>query len=297
MKPFFRFALAAALLATLDPAQAASTVNLPAWVCGSSDTLFRSGFQDGESVQSDPSNGSGGTYPGNPNRTVAVSGIGNRTYDLHLPPGYTPTRSWPVLIALHGSGGSGWTSTTLADYVRTMWAARADAGGFIVMAPASNNSATGGWNPSYDIPILEAELTDLLAAYNIEQTRIYLWGFSAGAHYSHSLGLHNTDYFAAYAVSAGALQQFECGGYSDLQCSQSLSPITRKIPVDIHLGDSDPLYVSYGAGDDPIILANAGWSNGQNLHYTLVPGWGHQYPDAPQMAEIWANLCPFAVVP
>jgi len=277
-------------------ARAATTVPLPAWMCGSGDTLFESSFEAAEAIPHDPSNGSGGPYPGDVTRVISVPGVGNRTFYLHLPPGYAPTRSWPILMALHGAPGSASQAPLAAQQVRSDWSGWADAHGFIVLAPVATGSQ-GGWNPQVDVPTMSAALDDTMSAYDVEQTRIYLWGFSAGAHLSHALALNNTDYFAAYGVSAGSLEQYACtddGSYPP-RCSDLLSGAHPKIPVDIHLGNQDPLYTDYGAGNDPNRFAAGGWVLNQDLFYTLFNG-GHTYTVA-QLGEIWNHICPFALGP
>jgi poly(3-hydroxybutyrate) depolymerase len=277
-------------------AQAATTVPLPGWICGSTDTVFRSGFETAEMIPHDPSNGSGGAYPGNQTRVITVPNVGNRTFYLRLPPNYTPSRSWPLLLALHGATGSFATAPAAAQQVRTDWSGWSDGSGFIVLAPVATGTQ-GGWNPDVDIPTMSAALDDTVARYNVEQSRIDLWGYSAGAHVAHALALNNTDYFAAYGVSAGSLEAYACtddGSYPPT-CSALLSGAQPKIPVDIHLGNQDPLYTTYGAGNDPARFQAGGWVLNQNLFYTLFVG-GHTY-NVTQLGEIWNNICPFALGP
>jgi len=284
------------LLATPGLCAAAQSVTLPAWVCTHPDAIFVSGFEAGEfPVPHSPSNGSGGTYPGNKTRSVAVTGLGLQTYYLYLPSNYTPNHSWPAILVLHGAGGPG-TSDFYAQQVRSDWSSAAATQGFVVISTVGTN-ASGGWSPSSDVPIMAAELDDAAAKYNIDADRIYLWGFSAGAHLAHAIALNNTDYFAAYGVSAGGLTQFACtdDGSIPPSCNALLGGAPRKIPVDIHLGDSDPLYTTYGAGNDPMRFENNGWVLNGDLYYTLFPG-GHTYT-IPQLSDIWRNLCPNAVIP
>ncbi|MGH8091172.1 MAG: alpha/beta hydrolase family esterase [Rudaea sp.] len=282
--------------ATPGLALSAQSVTLPTWVCAHPDAIYASAFQSGEiAVPHAPSNGSGGAYPGNVTRVVNVSGFGNQTYYLYLPPAYTPTRAWPAILVLHGAGGPG-TSDSAAQQVRSDWSSTAATQQFIVISVVGTN-ASGGWSPGSDVPIMSAQLDDAQAKYNIDADRIYLWGFSAGAHLAHALGLNNTDYFAAYGVSAGGLTQYACsddGSFSP-SCAALLGGVARKIPVDIHLGDSDPLYTTYGAGNDPARFESYGWVLNQDLYYTLFSG-GHTYT-IPQLGDIWHNLCPNAVVP
>jgi poly(3-hydroxybutyrate) depolymerase len=295
MRPSRCFAVLPFLLGS-TLAHAATTVPLPDWICGSGDTVFRSGFEADQAIPHDPSDGSGGAYPGNQTRTIAVPGIGNRSFYLRLPPDYTPTRSWPLLLALHGATGSATTAPAAAQQVRTDWSGWADSRGFIVLAAVATGSQ-GGWNPDVDIPTMSAALDDTAARYDVERSRISLWGFSAGAHVAHALALNNTDYFASYAVSAGSLEAFACtdDGSFPPTCSALLSGAQPKIPVDIHLGNTDPLYTTYGAGGDPARFQSGGWVLGQDLFYTLFAG-GHAYTVA-QLGEIWTNICPFALGP
>lgn len=281
------------VLASLPaPAVAASTVRLPATMCPGGDAIFDNGFET-PVIPHDPSAGSGGSYPGNVTRTISVPGVGTRNYYLHLPPGYTPSQSAPLLLALRGQS---LPTATAAQQVRSNWTSRADSNGFIVLAPVGN-STQGGWGASGDIAEIGAALDDALAAYNVERSRIYLWGYSAGAHYGHGLALSNTDYFAAYGVSAGSLEQYACtdNGSFPPTCAALLGATQPKIPVDIHLGNTDPLYTQYGAGNDPQRFQAGGWVSNRNLYYTLFAG-GHVYTPA-HLGEIWNHLCPFALGP
>lgn len=281
------------LLGVTTALQAAQTVRLPGSQCPASDPLFDNGFEAHTPIPNDPSNGSGGAFPGNVTRSVAVTGIGTRNYYLHLPPDYTPTRAWPILLALRGQS---LPTATAAQQVRNNWSAAADRGGFIVVAVAGN-STQGGWGANGDGAEIAAALDDAFAAYNVERSRVYLWGFSAGAHYAHALALDSTDYFAAYGVSAGGLTQYACSDNGAFQptCTNLLGGVQPKIPVDIHLGNTDPLYTQYGAGNDPARFRAGGWVDNRTLHYTLFAG-GHTYTVA-QLGEIWDHLCPYALGP
>jgi len=283
--------LAAAVPAT---AAAAQTVVLPASACPQSDPLFASGFETAPAIPAQPSHGSGGVWPGAVTRTISVTGLGTRSYYLYLPASYAPTQSWPLLLALRRANAQ---TATAAQQTRNSWSAQADAAGFIVVAPVGN-STQGGWGASGDLAEISAVLDDALAHYNVEQSRIYLWGFSAGAHYGHGLALDNADYFAAYGVSAGSLEQYACtdNGSSPPTCNALLAGVQPKIPVDIHLGSSDPLYSPpYTAAGDVTRFQNNGWVRNRNLYYTVFSG-GHIYTPA-QLGEIWNHLCPFALAP
>lgn len=286
---------ALALLVVSASAGAVGTVRLPPSACPAGEAIFRDGFEI-TAIPNDPSNGSGGEFPGNVTRTVSVAQVGTRTYYLHVPSSYTPTRAWPILFVFHGASGSAASAPAAAQQVRADWSALADSQGFIVASVVGNQSQ-GGWGASADGAEFSAVRTDAFAEYNVEQSRVYLWGFSAGAHFGHGVALDNTDFFAAYGVSAGSLEQYACtdDGSFPPTCASLLAGTLRKIPVDIHLGNTDPLYTMYGAGNDPARFEAGGWTSGVDLHYTLFNG-GHTYT-AQHLAQIWTNLCPFALGP
>jgi len=297
MRPYRWFAVLPLLL-DFSLSRAASTVPLPAWACaaGNEDIVFRSGFEAGETIPHDPSNGSGGLYPGDQSRVITLPGFGSHLLYLHLPTGYTPSRAWPLVLALHGTTGFSGTAPAAAQQVRSDWSSWADSLGFVVLAPAASGDQ-GSWDPDVDIPAIFAAIEDTAARYNIERTRIDMWGYSAGGHIAHALGLNATDYFAAYGVSAGALTQYACtdDGSPPPSCSTLLANAQPKIPVDIHIGVMDPLYLYYGANGDSARFQNGGWVPEQDFFWRPFAG-GHTYTVA-QLGEIWTNICPFALGP
>jgi hypothetical protein len=65
---------------------AATTVPLPPSYCPASVSIFSDGFEP-VPLPHEPSNGSGGAYPGNVTRTISVPDFGSRSYYLHVPAG------------------------------------------------------------------------------------------------------------------------------------------------------------------------------------------------------------------
>jgi predicted esterase len=312
---FSRFRILAAFAAAslALPAGAATSVVLPRWVCAHPDAVFVDEFDDGSTVPHDPSNGSGGAYPGKQMRTLQIAGLGSGTqnYYIYLPSDYTPSRSWPMIMVLHGVAPVG---DTYAVATRNNWITAASAGHFIVAAPVADE-VTQCWDGTQYVPceswlvpptsgpndydLFAAVRADMESAYNIERTRIYGWGFSAGAHVMHDLGVNtyssafNASTMAAYGVSAGVLQGLACQGPTNAGCAPLLAGLPRKIPVDIHIGTTDPNYAQ-AVADHTLFLAQ-GWADNQTIHYVEFSG-GHTYTIA-QLSDIWNNLCPNAVVP
>lgn len=200
--------------------------------------------------------GSGGTggMVGLQSRTLTVAG-NSVDYLVYAPIQYDPAQAWPVLFVFHGQGGT--NLITLSN-----WMSLADMNGFVVAATQGTGSS-GGWSPAADSQVLQNALNDVEGAFNIDTKRRYMWGYSAGGHFAHIIGLANSTFFAAYAVSAGVVQQ----SYN----------ATRLIPVSIHIGTTDPLLP--GAQRDRTELMNRGhtveYHEFQGGH-TILPGHRQQ---------------------
>jgi len=303
-----------AVLFACGAANATQSVALPPWVCAHPDAVFVSAFEAGENaVPHRGSGGSGGAYPGNLIRWVYVADLGSgaQPYYVYVPDAYTPSRPWPLLVGLHGVA----PYASVYNYARDVsayWSGVAQTGDFIVVAPVANNVIYDSNSQPYavswlvppsagpnDYDMLAAILADMQSAYNIELSRIYGWGFSAGGHVMHDLGVSthstalNASTLAAYGVSAGDLSALACASISNAACDQLLSGLSRKVPVDLRVGNADPNlpYVS----DDYSRFVADGWSAGQNVFYSTFTG-AHTYSTADLQAA-WTHLCPNAVVP
>jgi len=231
-------------------------------------------FIDGNENDSLPSNGSGGTFPGALTRTIN----GDNTFYYYIPSGYQVDKPIPIMTVWHGAAGAGNASNAAID-TRDYWQNTAEQFGFIVVAQAATGS-TGGWIPGTDSARLADILDDMEARYNIETTRRYNWGFSAGGFVMHAISLNSADFFAAYAIS-GAHLGFASG--SNIFPSSAL----RQLPVYISVGQSDGHFAA--AQTDVTVFQNAGWVLEHNLWFDDFVG-GHVLPnDLPEKA--WDKIC------
>jgi polyhydroxybutyrate depolymerase len=153
-----------------------------------------------------------------------TSGNAQRSYRLFVPPGYDGRTALPVVLELHGSGG------TSAGQARTSGfddlAARE---GFAV---ASLQADRGRWN----VPVSDARVDDvayvsdvidhIAARICIDQTRIYATGFSGGGRMSSLLACNLNARIAAIAPVSGLRWPGPCEG--------------RSIPVLTFHGLADP---------------------------------------------------------
>ena len=231
-------------------------------------------FIDGIENDSVPSNGSGGSYPGLVTHTINV----DNTFYYYVPSTYQPSQAMPLMAVWHGAAGAGNAAAAAID-MRDYWQSEAEAYGFIVVAQASTG-ASGGWIPSTDSVRLADILDDMQARYNIETTRRYGWGFSAGGFVMHAIGLNAADYFAAYAVSGAHLGYANGAGYPPADA-------LRNLPVYISVGTTDSQYAAAVA--DLADFTAAGWEIDRNLWFDDFVG-GHVLPDAVP-AKAWNKLC------
>lgn len=146
--------------------------------------------------------------------------VGNieRHYIVHVPVGYDPRNSVPVVIMFHGGGGTG-----TAAMKETRWAEKSDQSGFLVVFPEASrpdmsqpanfrtnpqtwNDGSGRFHSGVDdVKFVSGVIDDLGTRFNIDKKRIYATGFSNGASMAFHLGVHLPDRIAAIAPVSGAL--------------------------------------------------------------------------------------------
>jgi polyhydroxybutyrate depolymerase len=161
-----------------------------------------------------------------------------RTYNIHVPPSDGKSAPMPLVIALHGGGGSGdrMESLTLHGF-NTL----ADREGFVVVYPdgVEKHWNDGRENTNYrahrgnidDVGFLSALIDRLAKDGTIDKDRVFVTGMSNGAMMSNRLACDATRHIRAMAPVAGNMPY-------DLapQCTPS-----RPIPVLMISGTDDPL--------------------------------------------------------
>jgi len=253
------------------------------------EALFAASFEDDAPCYApDSSAGTGGdTTAGDHTGTVYVgSPLASRSYAYRIPAGYDPAKPAPLLVALHGSSSN---VTAAATTLRNNWGLAVEADGVIVLTPHGTGRG-GGWRDK-DADAIAAAVAQIEASYPIDRRRRYLWGYSAGAHFGHSVVLDNPLPWAAYGVSAGALTQYACGVPGAPSCDTWLATAssTNRLPVSIMIGTQDPLY-PYTSGD-PARFETAGWASPE-LRYVEFSG-GHTYYVL-QLVDTWAFIGGYA---
>jgi polyhydroxybutyrate depolymerase len=160
--------------------------------------------------------------PGDYEFFIEFDGL-ERSYELHVPPGYQG-ESVPLVLDFHG-----WYSNSSEQRWISGFLEKSDQEGFLVAWPQ-------GWSQSWnamsccgeamqlklnDVGLAVAIVDAIAAQTPIDRTRVYATGLSNGGALSHLIGCRAADAFAAVAPVS-----FPLSVWADFQCQPS-----RPMPV------------------------------------------------------------------
>jgi dienelactone hydrolase len=128
-----------------------------------------------------------------PRRSVRVRGQ-DAEYALYVPNSYTPEKSYPLILCLHGAGFSG-------EAYLDRWMPRLGEK-YILACPSV---AMGGWWTRYGEELVLNVLYDVQSQYHIDPDRIFLTGMSNGGIGAWIIGMHHADRFAGIAPMASGI--------------------------------------------------------------------------------------------
>ncbi len=188
-----------------------------------------------------------------------------REFITHVPPDYQPGVQMPLVINLHGRGGSMYEQEMIS-HMNT----KADEEGFIVVSPQALGQPSTWWpapgpKGQEDLEFFEELISTLKSQHSIDPTRIYVTGFSNGGAMANRLACTMSEKIAAIASVAGAHPQMET-------CEPTL-PVAVLV---IH-GTDDPIIPYEGDGDYlPSIPAwIAAWAQRNQCELTPVVDHAH----------------------
>jgi poly(3-hydroxybutyrate) depolymerase len=201
-------------------------------------------------------------------------------YRTYVPTSYTGAKPFPLIIALHGLGG---TEDAFFDNYEKKLPPLAESHGYIVAAPLGYRvDGSYGWglgnapadpNTKRTQDFSEQDVMQVLARvrqlYKIDDSRIYLMGHSMGAIGTWKIAPKYPDIWAAIAPFSGS-------GAPD-----TLERI-RHVPEVIVHGDADPTVNVAGSRTMVAKLKEMG----TEFKYIEVPGGVHSDVVAPNMAAV-----------
>ena len=180
--------------------------------------------------------------PGRSPESILVGGV-KRTYVLHLPSGYDGATALPLVLMLHGHGGTG-----AGIAAATRLGAKADAERFIAVFPNALGEIGGrrAWNTGLqddpgvrsidDVGFIIALIEKLQADLRVDPSRIYVCGFSNGATMTYRLGAELSDKLAAIGVSSGSIGNRPASGPE-----RTIPTPAQPLPVIHFHGKKDPI--------------------------------------------------------
>ncbi len=194
--------------------------------------------------------------PGGEQRITVGTG---RTVLIHTPRGFDPATAAPLVILLHGSGGTG--AAMLRD---SKLAEASDKHGFVLAAPDAGMAHDKGfvWNipgvptvtgalPGPDAPddvAFIGELIDQLATAGCaDPARVYATGLSGGGRMTSWLGCVAADRFAAIAPVVGLRAGNPLASDPTRPDPTTCRP-SRPLPVIAFAGDADTTNPIQGGG-------------------------------------------------
>lgn len=183
--------------------------------------------------------------PGDSNQSINVGGQ-MRTYILHIPPGYNSSTPVPLVLVLHGMGGS---AESFKD--KTGMSAKADRENFIVVYPNAlghpsvwnSNLSDLSSNGVDDVGFIRALIDKLEHDLRIDQRRIYCSGFSSGAIMSYLLGAKLSHRLAAIGIASGTV-----GNKADDGSIRKIPAPSEPVPVIAFHGRKDGTIFYDGGG-------------------------------------------------
>ncbi len=180
-------------------------------------------------------------------------------YWMYVPEWYDESRSWPVVIALHGGSGHG------REYLWT-WLREARSRGFVLISPSSADRTWSFEGEDVDNPRLRAILAGVAARWVVDPERVLLTGLSDGATYTLLAGLAEDAPYSHLAPVSGVLHP-ACYGLGHLDRAKD-----------------KPIYLVHGAMDwlFPLQMAHLTRDELQRseaaLVYREIEDLSHTYP-------------------
>ena len=173
----------------------------------------------------------------------------NRSYHIHLPPGFSKDQPTPLVIALHGGGGQGriWFNHPIRS-------AANERGVVLVFPNGMNRQWSDGrkLTRAYDdVGFISKVIDRMVSDYGIDPQRVYATGISNGGFMSIRLAMDLSEKIAAIAPVTS-------------QITNALADQSPKYPISVMIvnGTKDPI-VPYEGGH--IRLFEFGRSRGEIL--------------------------------
>jgi phospholipase/carboxylesterase len=185
---------------------------------------------------------------------------GNRGgFSMYVPEYYTPERTWPLVMALHGGSGNG------RNFLWS-WLRDARSFGAILVAPTATGSTWALIGEDNDTPNLLRILDSVRGRWNIDPTRLLLTGMSDGGTFCYVTGLESGSPFTHLAPVAATFHL--------LMAEMADADRLRGLPIFLAHGRLDWMFPVQTARQTRGVLSAAGAS----VTYREIDDLSHCYP-------------------
>ena len=180
-------------------------------------------------------------------------------FSLYVPEYYSPDRTWPLVMALHGGSGNGrgflWS-----------WLRDARSQGAILVAPTATGSTWALMGEDADTPNLIRILESVRSRWNVDPAKLLLTGMSDGGTFCYVTGLEGTSPFTHLAPVAAT--------FHPLMAEMADAQRLRGLPVFLVHGRLDWMFPVQVARQTRDLLAAAGAA----ITYRELDDLSHCYP-------------------
>jgi len=180
-------------------------------------------------------------------------------YSLYVPEYYSPERSWPLVMALHGGRGNGrgflWN-----------WLRDARSFGAILVAPTATGPTWALMGEDTDTPNLMRILDQVRSQWQIDEQRLLLTGMSDGGTFCYVTGLESSSPFTHLAPVAAT--------FHPLMAELADAGRLRGLPIHITHGKRDWMFPVEVARQTKSLLSAAGAA----VTYRELDDLSHCYP-------------------
>ena len=192
-------------------------------------------------------------------------------FSLYVPEYYTPDRTWPLVMALHGGSGNGrgflWS-----------WLRDARSLGAILVAPTATGPTWALMGEDTDTPNLTRILDSVRARWNVDATKMLMTGMSDGGTFCYVSGLDGASPFTHLAPVSAT--------FHPLMAEMADAERLRGLPIHIVHGRLDWMFPVQVARQTQQALSAAG----AKVTYSELDDLSHTYPREMNAAMLeWMN--------
>jgi len=180
-------------------------------------------------------------------------------FSLYVPEYYDPSRTWPLVVAMHGGSGSG--GAFLWSWVR-----EARTRGLIVLAPTAQGQTWSLMEPELDGPNIDHMVEQVGSDWKLDREHQLLTGMSDGGTFTYVLGLRGDCRFTHLAPIAAV--------FHPMMIMAADATRVRGLPVHIVHGTQDWMFPPEIAQSAERTLKGAG----ADVVYREIPDLSHTYP-------------------